>query len=159
MTSKIDASLRKLSSLSKNLNQVSDELTAQLTSIEDAINALKLGVFAWVVIDEYSYEEAGLKQTVTRKVELGYGKHKGRWALLYDDYLKEMDDSNPGFLREAPRDIRFEAVEKIPELLEKLAEETSKTTDTAIATTSQAKEIADALNKGKAEEEGGTVSE
>jgi len=151
VTGKVDASLRKLSSVSENLNQVSDQLSAQLESIESALNNLKLGVFAWVQVSKESHFEPGLPGYVNDVVDLGYGRHKGRWALLFDDYCEEIgnDGSGVGFLRDAPRETRISAVGKIPELLEKLAEETTKLTEKASQGVSEAREIAQALSKGR----------
>jgi hypothetical protein len=147
MTADVQASLRKLSSLSKNLNEASDALTAELNSVETALNKLKLGVSAWVQIrtEELGSGETGISS-------LGYYKLGGKWGLVLYQYLDGMqDDSDDGVipLREAPRDLRIEAAEKLDDLLEKLAEQASKTTDRVARTAAQAKEIASALSKGR----------
>ncbi|MCH8947923.1 MAG: hypothetical protein IH789_09905, partial [Acidobacteria bacterium] len=48
MTGKAEAALKKLASLSKNLNEASDELSRQIVALESALNGYKLGVWAWL---------------------------------------------------------------------------------------------------------------
>ena len=47
MTAKVETSLKKLASLSKTLNEVSDELSRQIGALESALNSYKLGIRAW----------------------------------------------------------------------------------------------------------------
>jgi len=160
VTGKAEQSLRKLQSTAKNLNQVSDELTAQLTAIEEAINGFKLGVSAWVEAHKEKLNDPRMGE-VTHIVMLGYEKHKGKWALVYDRFLEELysGEDDAALLREAPRDVRVKVIDAIPKLLDKLADETEKFTAEVSSVVPKAKEIADALNKAKGEVEGGTVSE
>ncbi len=74
-------------------------------------------------------------------LKLGYGKHKGDWALLVLDYIEEFDDPDHrqvSLLRDAKREQKLEAVEKLPELL---AEIEKKATDTAKNASEKAFEI------------------
>ena len=62
MTVDLQDSLRKLHSLSNDLNEASDKLGVELNAVEAALNKLKLGVSGWVRIRT---EDAGDDYTRT----------------------------------------------------------------------------------------------
>jgi hypothetical protein len=147
MTDAIQASLRKLHSLSEDLNKASDELTAELNAVEDALNKLKLGVSAFVQLRQ---EDAG--DGYTRIFMFGYYKLRGKWGLVQHEYIEGMepdDDLGVVFLRDAPRDLRILAGGKLAELLTKIAENAAETTKNATLRAKEAKEIAASLSKGR----------
>jgi len=149
MTANVQASLHKLQSLSQQLNEASDTLSAELNSVETALNKLKLGVSAWVRLHT---EDAG--DGYTRVYNLGYYKLKGKWGLVVGEFIEETVDGSEGddgivFLRETSRECRMEAAEVITELLEKLATNAAKTTETAKQRAAEAREIASTLSKGR----------
>lgn len=151
MTSKTDSSLRKLSRLSQSLNKISDDLSKALNAIEEAINSLNLGVSAWVRLNSevcHDHNGSGYNSVTT----IGYDRTRGKWGLLYASYLEETGpdpDDPPEFLRDAPRKVRIEAIEKLPELLEKLFESASAMTREAEISISKAQEIVTALSEGR----------
>jgi len=145
MTAEVQASLRKLASLSHNLNEASDRLTAELNSVETAINKLKLGVGAWV---EIRSEDTG--DGFTRICSLGYSKSKGKWGLVLYECLDGMDeDGELTPLRDASRDLRIEAAEKLNALMEKLAKEAAETTEKVTKQAAETRKIASALSNGR----------
>jgi len=120
-----DATLKHLATLSEDLNRASDALSKQITSVEEALNGLKLGVWAWVEISRYvdaeSVTSGGKPLEVMRTEQLGYGKHRGKWGLLYSIDLDEDPDMTTIMpLRDAPRMEKLAAVEKIPDLIQKI---------------------------------------
>jgi len=153
MTNKVDATLKQLASISQTLNEASDQLSKQIAEIESALNEYKLGITAWVELKKEKEltepAEDGARLEVTIVEQLGYGKHKGKWGLLVTSYCEEFDgeNSNESFLRDAPRETRLAAVDKLPELLKALAQEGAKVTEEATKKAAQAKEIAAALSK------------
>jgi hypothetical protein len=147
MTADVQASLRKLHSLSQDLNEASDTLTTELTSVEAALNKLKLGVSAWVTIRK---EDAG--EGFTRAYTLGYYKLKGKWGLVVGELVEEVYDGGDDdviFLRDAPRELRMEAAEHLAELIDELAKNAATTTEKATKRAAEVKEIASALSKGR----------
>jgi hypothetical protein len=147
MTDAIQASLHKLHSLSEDLNKASDILTAELNSVETALNKLKLGVSAFVRLRQ---EDAG--DGYTRIFMFGYYKLKGKWGLVHYEYIEGFeDDDDRGliFLRDAPRDMRILAGGKLAELITKIAENAAETTKNATLRAKEAKEIATSLSKGR----------
>jgi hypothetical protein len=94
----VDMDLKDLSRLSQHLNDATDQLNTQLKAIEDRINALSLGVEAWVtkkpLEEEFSDEWAahtrnallaaatlGLAHRSRMATELGYTRFPAGWKL------------------------------------------------------------------------------
>jgi hypothetical protein len=147
MTDATQASLRKLHSLSDELNQVSDSLTSDLNSVETELNKLKLGVPAWVRIHQ---EDAG--DGWIRAYSMGYHKLRGKWGLVIYEYLEGMEEEGDNeviFLRDAARDVRIHAAEHLDELIDKIAENAAEVTKKIKDKAEQAKGIATALSKGR----------
>jgi hypothetical protein len=158
VTGKAEQSLRKLQSTANNLNQASDELNAQLTAIEEVINGFKLGVSAWVQAHKEKLNDPQMGE-LSEITMLGYGKYKGKWALLYDTFIEELygGEDDAAFLRDAPREVRIKVIEAIPQLLDKLADETEKFTAEVSSVIPKAKEMAEGLRKGTSSEEPASV--
>jgi len=93
-----DVDLKDLANLSERLNASTDQLNTELKAIEDRINALSLGVEAWVtkrpLQEEFSNEWAALARNAlaasatlgyaTRSrtaTELGYARFSDGWKL------------------------------------------------------------------------------
>lgn len=155
MADAVDAALKQLASVSHTLNEVSDRLSKALADVESALSAYKLGVSAWVELGrekELSEPESdGRRYECTVVHLLGYGKHNGKWGLLIDAYCEEtFDPSDPDkaqFLRDAPRDTRLAAAEKLLDLLKELTKEASKAAEQAAKKAEEARQIAAGLGK------------
>lgn len=123
MAESIDLNLRSaLSSVSESLNKASDALAKRISDVESALKGYHLGVTAWVEVSR------NIGDAYERVHSVGYGKHEGNWGLLAATFIDEDPDATwqEYFLREAPRDLRLECVDKIPELLRKLVENAQK---------------------------------
>jgi len=156
MIGKVEASLKQLSLLSKSLNEASDELSKQISAIESAVNQFKLGIWAWVrepilTESELSDPDAeGKRFELNYHYQLGYGKHNGKWGLLVSYFWEANDeDTKIEFLRDTSREIRINAIDKIPDLLDILAKDMSRLTQETSKKASEAKELAAALNNKK----------
>jgi len=147
------ALLKRLGTLSQSLNEASDIVSKQVISLESALNRLRLGVWAWVVIStqvEYATETDGKSYQLTRVQELGYGKHKGEWALLVMEYIEEFDDPDDRYvtlLRETKREVKLDAIEKIPELLREIEKKAAETVKTASAKAAEISDLTQSLRK------------
>jgi hypothetical protein len=140
-----DASLKNLNSLSKSLNEASDTLSKQIARIDAALNELKLGLTAWVVVSRSSTELGDVY-----KESLGYGKSAGKWGLLY----ATEDESDPEswsavLLRDAPRMEKIDAVKKLPDLLAAIASRAEEVTKLATEQAAQIADVAAALDKSR----------
>ncbi|MGC2729766.1 MAG: hypothetical protein WA254_11245, partial [Candidatus Sulfotelmatobacter sp.] len=70
------------------------------------------------------------------------------WGLLTYIFAEESDEPEEfAFLREAPRDVRLAAVDKLPELLDALVEKAVQTAQEATKKAEKAGQIAAGLNK------------
>lgn len=154
MTGKVEASLKQLSSLAKTLNEASDELSRQITALESALNSYNLGVWVWVkepILTETELSEPdgeGHRYEVCYVHQLGYGKHKGKWGLVVGSFWDaDPEEGQLTFLRDASREIRLKAMDRVPDLLEALAKELAVLTDEASKKAAEAKELSSALTK------------
>lgn len=122
-----DALLKNLTDLSRRLNEGSDLVSQRIAQLETALNELKLGVTTWVNVSiwtEMLDEPSG--QTIECEKSLGYLKYKGKWGLVLSEGHPALDDHVLVFLRDASRDDRVEAVEKLPLLIKQLETEARK---------------------------------
>lgn len=157
MNGKVEASLKQLSSLSKSLNEASDQLSKQISAIEVALNEYKLGVWVWAkkpILTETEIsdpDEQGRRFEYNFDHQLGYGKHKGKWGLLVSSGWEGDDgmDTKITPLRDAPREIRIKAMDRIPDLMDDLAQEMLSVTQEASKRAAEAKQLAAALNNKK----------
>lgn len=154
MSKKPEGVLKQIASISETLNKASDQLSKQIAAIESALSVYRLGIAAWVNLKtEKELTEPGddgRRYEYTFVEQLGYGKHKGKWGLLIAGYCEETFEGEADhelFLRDAPRETRLAAVDKLPELLGAIAKEAEKVTAETTKKAAQAKEIAAALGK------------
>jgi len=131
MSTKPAPALQNLAVLAKNLNEVSDLVTAEITDFEKTLNDLRLGVPAWVNAGEEHIDDP--QSPLTRIYVLGYARHQGKWGLLSGDYVEEHDDypddQSIVFLKDAPREIRIKAIKAFPKLIAELASEAQRVTE------------------------------
>jgi hypothetical protein len=112
-------------SISRSINQASDALTENIVQLEDALSKFRLGVRAEIVLNSEQVE--GSDEPMTYIESLEYSKHNGKWGLWLAEYYDESVDANdPNSynitpLKDASRELRFQAVDKFPELLQLLA--------------------------------------
>ncbi len=151
MADKVEATLKQLASISQSLNEVSDLLSNRIAEVEAALREYKLGVEAWVDLArerETSKADDGRIYDLTCVQRLGYGKQNGKWGLLAVEYYEEFDEEPEAiFLRDAPRETRLAAVEKLPDLLKALAEKAAKVSEEVTKKAEQARQIAAGLSK------------
>ncbi len=124
---RVENSFKQLASAAQALHGASDDLSKVIRHLDASLKKLSLGVTAWVPVSGLSDE------TQYWTNELGYAKTDGKWGLALREvtgfHLDNGDDSEQvwGF-NEAPRAQRAEAVDKIPDLLEKLLQQTHDAT-------------------------------
>ena len=142
----------QLSTVAADLNAVSDELGKSISEIDAALKKLNLGITTWVTIRES--QEYYCDGSPFWRWSIGYAKVEGKWGISLskvDGDLSNQDESNneEWLFNDAPRSLRLEAIDKIPELLEKLSQEAVKTTKNIRARLGEAQAVAEAV-KGAA---------
>ena len=163
------ADVNDLAPLSQRLNAATDELNQVLGAIQDKLNALQLGVEAYLStplscrITEWDRtgEERTSEERTSEELELGYARHGDGWAFVVrmvrygqtrgydrngnaewqyiDPVLPVVVDTKP--LLKAARHVRVAAVPLIPKLVEQLKAEAAKVIDAV----EQARKIAESL--------------
>lgn len=139
----------QLSSVASDLNAVSDELGKSISDIDAALKKLNLGLSAWVAIRSGPEDmDQGGSSFWSR--DIGYAKIGGKWGIglrtVEGDYMDpDREEVEEWLFNDAPRSLRLEAIDKIPELLEKLSSNATETTKNIRAKLSEAQAVAGAI--------------
>jgi hypothetical protein len=126
-TARVESSFKQLSTAAQTLHSASDDLRKVIRQLDASLKKLGLGFPAWVQISGSSDE------TTYWNRDLGYARVGGKWGLALRDvtgnHIDHDDDSEEVWaFNDAPRAMRIEAVGKIPDLLERLLQQTEETT-------------------------------
>ena len=137
---RVENSFKQLAAAAQALNHASDDLGKVIRHLEGALKKLELEIPVWVQINGTSDE------TQYWATELGYIKLDGKWCIALREvsgYLQETSDESEDTwaFSNAPRALRAEAVDKIPDLLEKMLQQTEEATQGLKTKTEQAAEL------------------
>jgi hypothetical protein len=144
---RVASSFSLLRSAAKDLNSISGELSKSIAEIDSALKRLNLGVTVWVPIrkgDELPDRPSYWSE------DIGYAKVRSNWGICLrtvdGDYQNpDQEETERWLFNDAPRILRISAIEKIPELLEKLSSEAVKTTQAISAKLAEAQAVASAV--------------
>jgi prefoldin subunit 5 len=147
------AAYKELVASAAVLNTTSDELSMFIASIDKSIQALNLGIEAWVDV------ESGWSDDRTGEFEthyLGYDKIKGTWGIALrvsrgSEHDPEVGNNEYWLFNEGPRELRVDAIDKLPELLQRLKKKAESTSKKISDKTAQAKELSEALKQAASE--------
>jgi hypothetical protein len=128
---RVSFSIKQLSLVATDLNKASDELSQAIYAIDTVIQSLNIGVSTWIVI--HNDDDMPESEYFSRR-DLGYSRVGSKWGIslrtVNGNYNRPDEESSDIWLfNDAPRWLRVEGVEKIPDLLDgliKTAEETTK---------------------------------
>ncbi len=119
----------KLSAAATALNAASDELGEVVGALEAALKRLNLGIEAWTDISHEFHEDSEYYRTE----QVGYARARKQWGISlrvlsghYGEPESEREDR--WSFSDAPRDLRIDGIEKLPNLLEELTQEAAKVT-------------------------------
>ena len=142
---RVSADFEKLAASAAVLNAASDEIAEPVSAIDAALRKLNLGISAWVQV---AGDEDLNGNEWHRSV--GYDKVSSRvWgiAICYrvidSDHVVRQDDE--WLFNEAPRAYRLEALDKLPQLIEKLTSIADKTADALKKKVATTKQVATAI--------------
>lgn len=149
LSERVNTSFRQLSVAATHLNAVSDALGKSISELDSALKRLNLGVSAWVAInagndlpeDGYFWSE-----------DIGYDKINNKWGIairtVSGNYMDpDIEHSERWLFNDAPRSLRVAAVEKIPDLIDKLNKEAEATAKKIKEKTDHARQLAAAINE------------
>lgn len=152
---RISSSYKQLTAAATELNAVSDELGKFVTALDAALRKLNLGIATWLRLE--SREDGSGNYT---KRDLGYAKVGNKWGIALRTMSgnhNAVEESNveEWLFNDAPRALRIESVEKLPDLFESLVKEADAATKQIKTKTHHAQALASAL--GEQASESGTV--
>lgn len=137
---------KKLQACAASLNEASDELGRAIAECDAALKRLNLGIAAWVNV----FEEEDRNTGDYWDRGLGYAKVGGKWGIVlrsrWGNFGNDNIHNEEWPFNEAPRTLRAEAVEKLPELLLALAKSADDTTADIEAKTLKAREFSAAIS-------------
>lgn len=142
---RISDSYKQLTQAATELNAVSDELGKFVTALDAALRRLNLGIATWLRLE--SREDGSGNYT---KRDIGYAKIGNKWGIALRTMSgnhNDVDDSNveEWLFNDAPRALRIESVEKLPDLFESLVKEADAATKQIRTKTERAQALATAL--------------
>lgn len=142
LTVRVSSAYKQLSTAASELNQVSDELGKFLTALDAALKKLNLGIATWIRLD--SREDGSGNYT---KRDLGYAKVGGRWGIALrtltgNHTMPDIPNIEEWLFNDAPRALRIDSVEKLPDLFDALIKDAEAATAQIKARTTQAQQLA-----------------
>jgi hypothetical protein len=142
---RVSSSYRQLSLAASHLNLVSDELGKSISVLDAALKKLNLGISTWSRLDRW---EDAFGNYSTRY--LGYAKVNNRWGIALrtvagNNTQPEEATVEEWLFNEAPRSLRIEAVEKLPDLFDNLIKEADLAIRKVKAQSLSARQLAAAL--------------
>jgi hypothetical protein len=142
---RVSSSYRQLSLAASHLNLVSDELGKSIAVLDSALKKLNLGISSWSRLDRW---EDAVGNYTSRY--LGYAKVNNRWGIALRTVAGNNNQPEDATIEEwpfneAPRALRIEAVEKLPDLFENLIKEADVAIRKVKAQTLSARHLATAL--------------
>jgi hypothetical protein len=147
---RVSSSYRQLSLAASHLNLVSDELGKSIAVLDAALKKLNLGISSWSRLDRW---EDAFGNYSSRY--LGYAKVNNRWGIALRTVAGNNNQPEDATVEEwlfndAPRALRIEAVEKLPDLFENLIKEADVAIRKVKAQTLSARQLAHALGEAAA---------
>src|SRR5262245_3177771 len=147
LNSRISSSYKQLTQAATELNAVSDELGKFVTALDAALRRLNLGIATWLRLE--SREDGSGNYT---KRDLGYAKIGNKWGIALRTMTgnhNDVEDSNveEWLFNDAPRALRIESVEKLPDLFESLVKEADVATKNIRTKMERAQALATALTQ------------
>jgi hypothetical protein len=126
---RVKATYQQLVDVALTLNASSDNLSTSITSLDNALRKLKIGIESWCPF------RSGREDPVFYiwHDDIGYAKIGGKWGLALRHVPtsdgEEFPDIEQWPFNDAPRMLRVKAVDYIPNLLERLLKDAKEVID------------------------------
>ncbi len=138
---RVQHAVHQLPAVAAALNSATDDLGDSVSKLDAILRKFSLGVPTWVSFVTHQGDNSYYQE------DIGYAKVNRKWGIairtIEGEFGRPDDDVEQWPFNDAPRLLRVNAVEKIPELLEALLEKSAEMTK---AITDKAGEV-DALTK------------
>ena len=150
------AKIAELSPLAKQVNQKTDEINRVISTLNDKLAKLNLGIEVWLDHPRNALAVSDWEDEATHRERtfwfFGYDRLGDKWQLAVKEVTEELtiedgeenvEEVNPKFfpLLSASRTLRLAALEQIPRLLDQMKEEGKK----LLETVSAAEKLAESL--------------
>jgi hypothetical protein len=141
----VQKNFQVLSGIASSLNTASDELTQAVGFLDEALKKLNIGLCVWVTFRDRSDRNS---PEIYDYDQIGYCKVNGTWGIAIqkvwgDASIDEHDAEGPWLFTDAPREMRIQAVDDIPGLIEALGK---KASETQIKIQEKAKQVRELAN-------------
>ncbi len=146
---KIQQHFQALSGIAISLNAVSDELTQAVRLLDEALKKLNIGLSVWVTFGTIFDDD--YPQCYNQE-QIGYCKVNGVWGIAIrhiwgDESIDSHHSEGPWLFNDASREMRIQAVDKLPELIEELSKEATQAQKKIQEKTKQVRDLADAIRQ------------
>ena len=147
---RVQSSYKRLSAVASQLNTASDELGKSVASLDEALKTLNLGIASW-----YKFAGSDNDDGSYWAKYIGYVRIGSRWGIGLrktsgHDYAPPDYNSDEEWLfNDAPRQLRIEAVEHIPAMIEQLITAAEAAVENIKAKSAEARQLAEVLGPKK----------
>jgi hypothetical protein len=148
---RVQSSYQRLTAVASKLNDVSDELGVAINSLDEALKQLNLGITHWHKFAGNDHEGGSYWANY-----LGYAKIGTRWGIALSktsghyDAPPEYNKGEEWLFNDAPRQLRMDAVDHIPAMIDALITAAEEAVARIEEKTVEAKKLAELLTPGKA---------
>jgi hypothetical protein len=148
-SARISNSFKELADSAARLNSASDELAKAILPIDAALKKLNLGVAAWYPYVDSEDRDSGHYH----RRFIGYAKVGRKWGLALStvsgnfNWPEPVEEEEEWLFNDAPRWMRIEALDHIPNLLELLVEQANTFAENLRKKTEHARELADTISE------------
>jgi hypothetical protein len=147
--SSLESDLKALTTNSKTLNSLTDQLTEQVAQVESVVNVLNLGLRVSIIVHSYSGDD---EPWLSSDLRLSYDKNDGKWGFEIEEYDEDHNtDRRHNYkswkFKDAPRALRLEVVQRIPDLIKEMVKESEVAAKQVTEKLGDAKSIASSLQK------------
>ncbi len=146
---RVQLSYQRLAAVASDLNSVSDELGKAISALDESLKQLNLGIVHW-------HKFAGQEwQTGFWAHHIGYAKIGTRWGIALSrtsgeyDAPPEYNTDEEWLFNDAPRQLRIDAVDHIPAMIDSLITAAETTVTRIKKKTAEANKLAELLAPAK----------
>lgn len=140
---RIAAAYQRLTESASHLNSASDELGRSIRALDLALAKLNLGIKTWVKFGGWENSDSTYEDH-----HLGYAKVGPKWGIALSitrgmrGWEEDATDDGEWLFNDAPRALRAEAINALPDLIESLVTASDKATTDIKGKTDHARELA-----------------
>ena len=143
---RVQSSYQRLTSVASDLNTVSDKLGKAVGALDESLKRLNLGITRWHKFAGECDDSGDYWGNY-----IGYAKIGTRWGIAlrktsgHAEAPPEFNSDEVWLFNDAPRHLRIEAVEHIPDMIEALIKGAEETVEKIKTKAAEAQQLAEML--------------